>query len=150
MSGDVAVLKEYVTFIKSKEIEVIRGLWNIILMANKHNIDVDHILDQFSTELSHINSQTGNDIYNQQNMNDQFIGLQFGLAVYYLHRGQHEHGFQHLMYALEQSSLTNDERATLRCMRLFERFREFARTETRYTVYSYDHHNGDCPKSTSS
>lgn len=126
MSGDIELLAEYVDYIKPKEIEIIRGLWNIIRVANCYTVDVDHILIQFEAEISSIHEQEGNEIYNQQNTADQFIGLQYELAYYYLFKKNYEIGFRHLMDGMEKSTIINNESSILRYMRLFERFRDFA------------------------
>jgi transcriptional regulator with XRE-family HTH domain len=129
MSGHTELLAEYVEFIEPNNIERIRGLWNIMIVANRYEVDVDPILKKFEEEILSLHEQKGNEIYNEQNISDQQVGLLCELAQYYLHRDNHEKGFRHLLEGLEKSTIINDERSMLRLMRLFERFRKFAPAE---------------------
>ncbi|MFB5267457.1 transcriptional regulator [Paenibacillus enshidis] len=136
MSGDTKLLSEYVNYIESREIEMIRGLWNVMMMANRFGVDVDHILTKFGAVLTNLHEQKGNEIYNDQNIADQHVGLLSELAQYYLSKGHYEKGFHHLLDGLKKSTIINDESTMLRFIRLFERFRKFALVETKLEYHN--------------
>lgn len=131
MAGDLALLPEYVSYFEKKENEILTGLWNIMIVANRYKINVDHILIEFETVLFNVLEHEANEIYNQQNTDDQLVGLLCELADYYLVKGGHKQGFKFLMDGLEKSTIVNNESSILRCMRLFERFRNVASAESK-------------------
>ncbi|MFB5269312.1 helix-turn-helix domain-containing protein [Paenibacillus enshidis] len=130
MSGHTHLLTDYVEFIGPKKIEITRGLWNIMIVANRYGVDVDHILVRFDTAISNFLEQKGNEVYNDQNTSDQQVGLLCELAQYYLNRDKFDMGFRYLLEGLEKSTILNDEGSMLRLIRLMERFRRFASDET--------------------
>ncbi|WP_178075834.1 hypothetical protein [Paenibacillus oralis] len=119
MSGDTKLLSEYVNFIERKEIEIIRGLWNIMIVANRFEVDVDHILAQFETEPSNLHKQKGNEIYNDQNTADQHVSLLYELAQYYLYRGHYEKGFRYLFNGMEISAIIKEPCNRIAAMKRF-------------------------------
>lgn len=118
MAGDIELLPEYVSCFEMKENEVITGLWNIMIVANRYKINVDHILIKFETVLSNVLEREENEIYNQQNTDNQLIGLLCELADYYLFRENYEQGFNALMDGLEKSTMINDESSIRQSVRL--------------------------------
>ncbi len=131
MAGNIELLPEYVNYFETKENEILTGLWNIIIVANRYKINVDHILTKFESVLSNVLEQEENEIYNQQNTDDQLVGFLCELADYYLIKGDHRQGFKFLIDGLKKSTMINDESSMLRCMRLFERFRNVASAESK-------------------
>lgn len=131
MAGDIELLPKYVNYFEMKENEILTGLWNIMIVANSYKINVDHVLTKFETVLSNILALEDNEIYNQQNTDDQLIGLLYELADYYLIKGNHKQGFKFLMDGLKKSTTINNESSILRCIRLFERFRNVASDESK-------------------
>ncbi|WP_306432846.1 transcriptional regulator [Paenibacillus apis] len=131
MAGDLALLPEYVSYFEKKENEILTGLWNIMIVANRYKINVDHILTKFESVFSKVLEQEVNEIYNQQNTDNKLVGLLCELADYYLFREDYEQGFKSLMHGLKKSTIINNESSILRCMRLFERFRNVASAESK-------------------
>ncbi|UMV48842.1 transcriptional regulator [Paenibacillus macerans] len=131
MAGDIELLSEYVNYFETKENEILTGLWNIMIVANRYKINLDHILTKFESVLSNVLEHEENEIYNQQNTDDQLVGLLCELADYYLIKGDHKQGFKFLIDGLKKSTMINDESSMLRCMRLFERFRNVASAESK-------------------
>ncbi|MEK3786431.1 transcriptional regulator [Paenibacillus sp. FSL K6-1230] len=136
MSGDTQLLSDYVEFIESKEIEVTRGLWNIMIVANRFKVDVDRIITKYEQEISGLLKQDKNEIYNQQNTDDQHIGLLYELAHYNLMKEKYEKGYLHLLKGLEKSTIINHDNSTLRFMRLFEHFRNYASEEAKVEYHN--------------
>ncbi|CAM4495385.1 transcriptional regulator [Paenibacillus macerans] len=131
MAGNIELLPEYVNYFEKKENEILTGLWNIMIVANRYKINVDHVLTKFETVLSNVLEQEENEIYNQQNTDNKLVGLLCELADYYLFREDYEQGFKSLMHGLKKSTMINNESSMLRCMRLFERFRNVASAESK-------------------
>lgn len=131
MAGHTEVLSEYVQYFEVQENEIITGLWNIMIAANRYNINVDHILAKFESVLSTALEHEENEIYNQQNTDDQLIGLLCELADYYLSRENYEQGFKTLIDGLKKSVMINNESSILRCMRMFEHYRNAASDEAK-------------------
>ncbi len=118
MAGDVELLPEYVNYFEKKENEILTGLWNIMIVANRYKINVDHILAKFESVLSNVLEQEENEIYNQQNTDNQLIGLLNELTDYYLFRENYEQGFKSLMDGLKKSTMINDESSIRQSVRL--------------------------------
>ncbi|TKH44804.1 transcriptional regulator [Paenibacillus terrae] len=131
MSGDVSVLPDYVAYFSSNKEEILPGLDNIIEAANRYNLNVDVVLQQFENEiLSLLEVQRNVGVYNQHFMQERFTHFSKELAVYYLHKGMFSDGFRFLLSCLEKSTVINNKSYILECVRLFESFRENASSET--------------------
>ncbi|MGW8960068.1 transcriptional regulator [Paenibacillus sp. NPDC055715] len=143
MAGDIAALKVYVDLISTQKDEIFPGLWNIMIAANRYNIDIDDILNRFEWEISNIYDQRGKQTNDQQNINDQIIGFLSELADYYLSRGQYEKGIRYLLDGMRKSTIINNERSILRCVRMFERYRKFVLAEAK-TEYHNLMEMGQC------
>ncbi|EHS56167.1 helix-turn-helix domain-containing protein [Paenibacillus sp. Aloe-11] len=125
MAGDREVLPVYADLITRTKDELLPSLWNIMIAANRYNIDVDDILNRFEWEISNIHDQGGKQTNDQQNIDDQIVGLLSELAVYYLSKGKYEKGVCYLLAGMRKSTEINNERSILRCVRMFERYRKF-------------------------
>lgn len=124
MAGEMDVLPEYVNYIESREEELPTGLWNIITAANRHNINVDHILAKFEKEISNLFQKKGSSIYDQKNINNQVVGLLSELTDYYFFRDDYDKSFYFLSEWMLKSSKINDDHAVLRYKKLYEHLRE--------------------------
>ncbi|MET3211454.1 UNVERIFIED_CONTAM: transcriptional regulator with XRE-family HTH domain [Paenibacillus sp. PvR008] len=130
MSGEVSILPDYIAYFSSKKDEIIPALDNIVEAANRYNINVDDVLQQFEAEiLSLMEEQENVDVYNQQFFVERFTHFSKELAVYYLHKGMFSDGFRFLLSCLEKSTAINNKSYILECVRLFEFFRENASSE---------------------
>ncbi len=131
MTGETAFLSEYVNFIASRKNEILTGLWNIMTVANRYKLNVNHILDRFEMDIPKLLELKGNELNSQQNMDNELVGLLCELANYHLFNGKYDIGFQYLVDGLKKSTIINNESSTLRFMRLFESYRKFATIETK-------------------
>ncbi|WP_431090514.1 transcriptional regulator [Paenibacillus sp. 8b26] len=135
LSGDVSVLSDYVEYIcappDKSEKELVTELLNIMMAANRYQIDVDDILQRFETEIDSITQhQPSADMYTHQVIPEQSTRFKYELAKYYLNRGTYEHGFKYLLDVLSRSFTINHEAFFIRCVRLFESFQDFADDQT--------------------
>ncbi|WP_342416344.1 helix-turn-helix transcriptional regulator [Paenibacillus sp. FSL R10-2782] len=136
LSGDISVLQDYVEYIAatsgSNEQEELSKLLNVIIAANRFELDVDDILQQFETENNSFSEQPpSDDMYTQQVIPDYIAWFGYELAYYDLHRGSYIDGFKHLMYSMISYHKLNNETYFINCMGLFLHFQDYAVPETK-------------------
>ncbi|KJD46720.1 helix-turn-helix domain-containing protein [Paenibacillus terrae] len=136
LSGDISVLQDYVEYIAatsgSNEQEEISKLLNVIIAANRFELDVDDILQRFETEINSFSEQPPfDDMYTQQVIPDYIAWFGYELAYYDLHRGSYIDGFKHLMYSMISYHKLNNETYFINCMGLFLHFQDYAVPETK-------------------
>lgn len=122
-AGDSSVLPDYITYIESNKDEVLLSLLNIIEAANRYSFNVDDVLQRFD-----ISSLTKQDytksIYTQQTVEERLARFYYELGDYYLNKGQYQYGFSYLMNSLEKSAFINEKTCIIKCVGLFEIFRD--------------------------
>lgn len=127
MSGEIEYLSDYVSFMIENPDEVISSISNVMSAANRHHIDVDHILLQFNSEIeAYINRKQTNDLYKDQVLLDKYNQFLYDLTYYYLHQNDFTLGFNYLMQGLENSVKMNNKETLLDFMILLEHHRQFA------------------------
>ncbi|WP_226000985.1 helix-turn-helix domain-containing protein [Paenibacillus sp. BJ-4] len=135
LSGDTSVLTDYVEYIALTNVtkEMVTKLLNVMLAANRYQLDVNHILKRFETVIDSFvqQGQPSSDMYTKQVIPEQFARFGYELAYYYLHKGMYSDGFKNLMYAMVSYHILNNETYYINCMGLFERFRAHAVPETK-------------------
>ncbi|TKH45134.1 transcriptional regulator [Paenibacillus terrae] len=136
LSGDISVLQDYAEYIAatsgSNEQEELSKLLNVIIAANRFELDVDDILQQFKTENNSFSEQPpSDDMYTQQVIPDYIAWFGYELAYYDLHRGSYIDGFKHLMYSMISYHKLNNETYFINCMGLFLHFQDYAVPETK-------------------
>ncbi len=136
MAGNIEVLNEYVNLIGFKDNEIFMGLWNIMIAANRYKLNVDDILLKFKSTLDNLLEHKKNNIYNEYFTAVQLIGLLFELATYYLFKNNYQKGFRYLLDALKKATIINNESTILLCMRLFERYRNYATQEMKLEYHN--------------
>lgn len=134
LSGDESVLPDYIAYIRLEKEERLTGILNIIKAANQYAIDVDDILQHFEPEILSYVQQESVGVYTQQFISEQSAGYLYEAARYYLNKELYKKGFEYLIDSLEKYSIIKNEICILKCVRLFERFREHASYETQ-TLY---------------
>ncbi|APB70885.1 XRE family transcriptional regulator [Paenibacillus polymyxa] len=134
LSGDVSVLPDYVEYVAAtstaNENEKLSKLLNVMIAANRYEIDVDDVLSRFETNInSFAQLPTSSDIYTQQVIPDYFAWFGYEMAHYYLHRVKYSDGFKYLMYAMVKSHIISNETYFINCIGLFMRFQVHATPE---------------------
>ncbi|QOT11542.1 helix-turn-helix transcriptional regulator [Paenibacillus sp. JNUCC32] len=126
MAGNNGALSEYVNYIADKEDEIFLAICNIMIAANRYQLQVDHILERFKgyIEFKEQRNHIGEII--QQITADRYTRLLTELGIYYLNLKHFEKGLQFILESLQQSIAINNDNGMLRCMALFEQFREFS------------------------
>ncbi|MDY8026331.1 transcriptional regulator [Paenibacillus polymyxa] len=134
LSGDVSVLNDYVQYIiaSSDKVnnEMVTKLLNVMFAANRYQLDVRHILKRFENEIDSFVQQPSSDMYTYQVVPEQTTRFKYELAKYYLNRGNYSYGFRYLLDVLSKSLANNKESFFIRCIRLFEQFKQFADVRT--------------------
>ncbi|AIY10792.1 DNA-binding protein [Paenibacillus polymyxa] len=131
-AGEIGVLADYVAFFSSRNEETLPGLDNVIEAANRFNLNVDHILNQFQTEiLAMRDKHEGVGVYNQQFIIERYIHFTCELAVYYFNKNNFADGFNFLLSCLEKSTLVNNKSYIIKCVKLYESYLEYASFETK-------------------
>ncbi|MET3209867.1 UNVERIFIED_CONTAM: transcriptional regulator with XRE-family HTH domain [Paenibacillus sp. PvR008] len=136
LSGDISVLQDYVEYIAatsdSNEQEKISKLLNVIIAANRFELEVDDILQRFETEINSFSKQPlSDDMYNQQVIPDYIAWFGYELAYYYLHRGSYIDGFNHLLCTMVKAHTLNNKDYFINYTGLFAHFQAYALPETR-------------------
>ncbi|GGH29704.1 helix-turn-helix domain-containing protein [Paenibacillus segetis] len=134
LKGDVKVLPEYVAYISQRKDEILPALVKILQAANTYQINVDEILSRFEKEIFTFRAQHGNTgSYNSQVTEDRYIHFMAELADYYLNKGEYDRGIKCILESLEFSTLINSDECIIKCVSLFERFRNTATLEAQQT-----------------
>ncbi|MFK4340084.1 MULTISPECIES: helix-turn-helix domain-containing protein [unclassified Paenibacillus] len=128
LSGDISVLYNYVEYInassKTTEEDRVTQLLNIMMAANRYQVDVNDILQHFEKEIESYSQKTASgDMYTRQVIPEQSARLSYELAHYFLYRGLYNEGFKHLWYAMLKCHILNNETYFINCMGLFLHFR---------------------------
>lgn len=130
MSGDKSVLQDYTAYIELKKDEVLTGLLNIMKAANKFSINVDEILQHFEPKLASYMLVQYAGVYTQQVIDEQCASYFHEAARYYLNKDMYTVGFKYLLDSMGKYAIINNELSMLKCVKLFERFRDHASHET--------------------
>jgi transcriptional regulator with XRE-family HTH domain len=121
MSGDVSVLPDYVEYMAGEQ-QIFAELLNVIEAANRYDMDVDHILQRFESQIAAYQEPSSADLYTQQVLPEQYVRFWYKVANYSLNKGRYSYGFEALTM--------NNQLIISNCARLFERFSVNAVLET--------------------
>lgn len=129
LGGDIGVLTDYVEYLRQHPEEISQGIYNILFAANKYQLDVDHIFQEFSSEIEAYERRQTFDFYMNQVVPDHYNEFLYDLTYYYTHKGDYKNGFNYLIQGLENSVLINKEDSIIKFMVLFEQVRHMATEE---------------------
>ncbi|MNW53106.1 hypothetical protein D3C74_306550 [compost metagenome] len=133
-SGDESILPDYVDYFETREHEILISLMNIVEAANRCNYNVDAILQRFTSKITlYLENQDTNPFYSSHTISDITTNLTNELADYYLRSKKYETGFNYLLICLEKSSKNNDKSSIIKCVGLYERYKDKAAYEVIYT-----------------
>ncbi|MBE0339000.1 helix-turn-helix domain-containing protein [Paenibacillus sp. 23TSA30-6] len=129
MSGDVSVLPDYVEYMAGEQ-QIFAELLNVIETANRYDMDVDHILQRFETQIAAYQEPSSADLYTQQVLPEQYVRFWYKMAKYSLNKGRYPYGLKCLINAFEKAVTINHALLISNCSGLFDRFRVHAAPET--------------------
>lgn len=128
LDGDYEILAEYVEYISTRESEIFTGLFRILQAANRYDWNVDQILDRFSEYFSFRTYSTIFGDYHKQVTADHYAQFLIELSGYYLRHNRNE-GVQVIINGLDFSARINGEGHIIKCIDLFEQYRDKASNE---------------------
>ncbi|MFD1464314.1 transcriptional regulator, partial [Paenibacillus farraposensis] len=136
MSGDISVLPDYVEYMAGEK-EIFAELLNIIEVANRYNVDVDHILQRFEPQIAAYQEPSSSDMYTQQVLPEEYVRFWYKMAKYSLNKGRYPYGFECLINAFEKAVTINHGILIANCIGLFERYKAYAAPEilARYDLW---------------
>lgn len=134
MNGDYSILDEYIEYLNQHPDEILSGLLNIIFVANKYNLNVDHVLAEFKSQIEAYVNQDAQVMYEGQVLQNKYNTFLYELACYYLNKMDYRNGFYTLINGLENSISIHKESSIVRFMAWFEKVRNVAtdEIETKY------------------
>lgn len=129
MSGDSDVLSEYVNYVESRPDEIFTALCNIVVAANRHRFNIDHILELFQEYQTYKPQRNQLGKISEQVTMNQYARLLTELGIYYLNSKKFDRGLAFIVDSLEYSIRIKSDRGMLRCMGIFEQFRQYSSQE---------------------
>ncbi|WFB56376.1 helix-turn-helix transcriptional regulator [Paenibacillus sp. BR1-192] len=135
MVGQVEVLSEYMEFVSTRKDEIFVALCNIMIAANRHKFQVDHILEGYKDYLIYKQQRNHIGKVSKQVTLERHTRLLAELGIYYINSEQYDKGIEFILESLGSSITINSNNGMLRCMGLFEQYRHFSSLESqkRYT-----------------
>lgn len=125
--GNIEELDKYIEFMEENPKEILPSMLIIAKSANRHNFDIDHILEKFDafiyqkTTLDH----TAYPVISTS----RYMILYYQIAVYYISKKRYVDGLENLLRSLKLSIQVSNKNRTLDCISLFEQFKSFAQKE---------------------
>ncbi|WP_151733973.1 transcriptional regulator [Paenibacillus tengchongensis] len=143
MSGQTAVLAEYIGYLQPREQEIFPALFKIMQAANRFQMDVDHILERFHRHLAYQEQQSRLGSFTEPLTKDRYTRFLTELAIYHLRKERWDDGLHYLLGSLEYSIRIMSDSNIAICIGLFEKYRAHARPEhvERYHHYIYSELN---------
>lgn len=135
MSGDISVLPDYVEHIAAEK-EILAELLNVLEVANRYNVDVDHILRRFESQIAAYQESPSSDMYTQQVLTEEYVRFWYKIAKYSLNKGRYTYGFKCLLIAFEKAVTINHVLLIANCFGLFLHFKTNAAPKTQAQFHS--------------
>lgn len=126
MSGDFRKLENYVDFVAFRPNEIPTALYMIIQAANLHQINIDAVLARFESHLKYSEQSSLFGKFNSQITEERYLSFQTELAKYFLLTERMELGLNYVLASLQRSVKIKSEHNILKCVKLFEQYREMA------------------------
>lgn len=131
MSNHSESLVDYVEYLEVREDEIFLGLCYIMIAANKYHYEVDCIIEKFSFYLQYRDQKSGLSKISQQVTADRYSRLLSELGTYYLNSNRTSLGLDYILQGLSFCIKINSERGIIRCITLFEEYRDYSTFEMR-------------------
>jgi len=129
MSGQPDALNKYVEYITSREDEIFLAMCNIMIAANRFQLYVDPILERFNEHLNYRSQKNQISTISEHVTRGQYTRLLAELGIYYLNSKKYDRGLSYILDSLEFSIRIKSDNGMLRCMGIFEQFRQSASEE---------------------
>ncbi|MFD1177711.1 XRE family transcriptional regulator [Paenibacillus puldeungensis] len=127
LSGNKAILPEYMELLKDNPWEVLPSLRIIVKAANINGFFIDEVLNKFPVNTD-LYSQHNN--FYESNINkDRYLDLNYQLAIYYFRKKDIMEGLEKLICALKYAVVLNNKEHFMQMVPLFEQHRASATRE---------------------
>ncbi|NRR03677.1 helix-turn-helix domain-containing protein [Brevibacillus sp. RS1.1] len=123
LSGNTSILEEYADYLDSLPTnEILAGLISIMKSANTYHFCVDEILERFSEHIASF------DQFTEAIGLDRHLRFRYQAAFYEFSKGRIESGIDEALYCLSLADLVSRYEDALKCVALFEKYRQYAST----------------------
>ncbi len=126
MAGQFEVLPDYLAYISTKENEIFPALCDIVTAANRYDMNIDHVLNQYESYFTYHEQRNRIGKVSKQVTDDRYVRLLAGLGTYCLKKDRFAEGLDFVLNSLRFSIEIRDGRGMLRGVGLFEQYREYA------------------------
>lgn len=126
MSGKVEILPEYLEYISIRKNEVFPALCKIVTAANRFDINIDFVLEQYESYLTYQEQRSRIGKISEQYTDDRYVSLLAGLGVYFLNKNDFGRGLGYVLDSLAFVIEIRNGYGMLKCVGLFEQYRNFA------------------------
>ncbi|RRJ67734.1 XRE family transcriptional regulator [Paenibacillus oralis] len=126
VSGKVEVLPEYLKFISTRGNEVFPALCEIVTAANKFDINIDDVLEQYASYLTYQEQHYRIKKISEQFTADRYANMLAGLGEYYLNKKDFAQGLKYVLDSLAFAIEIYNRYGMLKCIGIFEQYRNFA------------------------
>lgn len=128
-AGQVEVLDDYVEYVSTRENEIFPAMCEIMVVANRYKLHVDHILERFKSYLLYRDQKYHIGKVSKQVTLDNYTRLLAELGIYYLNNNAIDRGLKYVLESLSNAVIINSNKGILRCIGLFEEYRNFSTSE---------------------
>lgn len=136
LNGKTEVLDNFLNCISTQKDEILPALFKVIQAANRYDINIDNVLQQYHDQISHHTSSTQkiNNNYSSQVISDRFAHFLADMAKYNLNKDRYEIGFNNMTDSLIFATRIYSGSCIIKNVTLFERCR-YAASEKLISKY---------------
>lgn len=135
LSGNDAALEDYAVLLRTHPEEALTGLHAILQAANKHDFNVDFILEEHENVLypfEIIGDATTGYTYtaafegfkDESIVISRYVNVYYELAIYYCNRKIYDQRLENILLALETTIVKYNRGRIIDCLNLFKKLRE--------------------------
>lgn len=126
VSGKVEVLPEYEKYISTRESEIFAALCEIVIAANRFNINIDFVLEKYKPYFDYREQHSRIKKISEQYTDDRYTNLLAGLGLYYLNKNDFGRGLRYILDSFAFAIKIHNGDAMLKCVELFGQYRNVA------------------------
>ncbi|WP_427052093.1 transcriptional regulator [Paenibacillus sp. TC-CSREp1] len=126
LSGETELIQDYLKYISDRKKEVFPALCAIVTAANRYNINIDSVLDEYQSYLVYEEQSSRLGKMSKQYTNDQYGILLAGLGTYYLRNNDYDRGVGYIRKGMEFAIENMNKDGLLDCLGLFEDLQHYA------------------------
>ncbi|MGQ8873520.1 helix-turn-helix domain-containing protein [Paenibacillus sp. TSA_86.1] len=120
LSGETELIQDYLTYISDRKKEVFPALCAIVTTANRYNVNIDDVLEQYQSYLDYEEQTSRFGKMSKQYTNDQYGILLAGLGTYYLRNNNYDKGLTYIRQGMEFAIENVNKDGLLDCLGLFD------------------------------